>query len=79
MKRKLMMLLSCVFVCIGLATAQSSKVTGLVISKDDGQPIIGASILVVGTSVGTITDIDGKFTIEMYLVVQQNCAYHILV
>lgn len=64
MKRKLMMLLSCVFVCIGLATAQSSKVTGLVISKDDGQPIIGASILVVGTSVGTITDIDGKFTIE---------------
>ncbi|RGS45461.1 hypothetical protein DWX88_24465, partial [Bacteroides xylanisolvens] len=28
-----------------------------------GQPVVGASILVNGTTLGTITDIDGKFTI----------------
>ncbi len=59
-----MMLLVCLMTSIGLATAQSSKIAGLVISADDGQPIIGASILVVGTQVGGITDIDGKFALK---------------
>jgi TonB-linked SusC/RagA family outer membrane protein len=36
-------------------------VQGVVISADDGQPIIGASVLVKGTTLGTITDFDGKF------------------
>lgn len=63
MKRKLMLLLSCLFIGIGLATAQVQKISGLVVSEEDGQPIIGASILVKGTTVGTITDIDGKFTL----------------
>lgn len=44
-------------------TAQTSRVTGLVTSEEDGQPVVGASILVNGTTLGTITDIDGKFTI----------------
>ena len=48
---------------IGLVTAQTSRVTGLVTSEEDGQPVVGASILVNGTTLGTITDIDGKFTI----------------
>ena len=43
--------------------AQSLTVTGVVTSKDDGQPVIGASILVKGTTTGTITDFDGNYTI----------------
>lgn len=63
MKRKLMLLLACLFVGIGLATAQNQTITGLVISEEDGQPVVGASVLVKGTSLGTITNIDGKFTL----------------
>ena len=63
MKRKLMFLMTFLFISIGLVTAQTSRVTGLVTSEEDGQPVVGASILVNGTTRGTITDIDGKFTI----------------
>ena len=40
MKRKLMLLLACLFVGIGLVNAQTQKVTGIVISEEDGQPVI---------------------------------------
>ncbi len=59
-----MLLLTCLFVGICLVTAQTQKVTGTVISDEDGLPIVGASILVKGTSIGTITDIDGNFTLS---------------
>ena len=49
---------------IGLVTAQITKVTGTVISEEDGLPVVGASILVKGTTVGTVTDMDGKFTLS---------------
>ena len=61
MKRKIMLLLACLFVGIGLATAQTQTVTGVVISEEDGQPVIGASVLVKDTQLGTITGIDGDF------------------
>ncbi len=64
MKRKLMLLLACFFMGIGLVTAQTQTVTGVVISDEDGQPVVGASVLVKGTNLGTITDIDGKFTLS---------------
>ena len=64
MKRKLMLLLTCLFVGIGLVTAQITKVTGVVLSEEDGLPVVGASILVKGTTVGTVTDMDGKFTLS---------------
>ena len=63
MKRKLMLFLTCLFISVGLATAQNQTVTGTVISEEDGQPVVGASVLVKGTTVGTITDIDGNFTL----------------
>ena len=63
MKRKLMLLLACLFVGIGLVTAQTQKVTGVVISEEDGQPVIGASVLVKGTQIGAITNVDGEFTL----------------
>ena len=63
MKRKLMLLLACLFVGIGLVTAQTQRVTGVVISEEDGQPVIGASVVVKGTQLGTITGVDGDFTL----------------
>jgi len=63
MKRKLMLLMTCLFIGIGLVNAQTSKVTGTVISEEDGLPVVGASVVVKGTTNGTITDMDGKFTL----------------
>lgn len=50
--------------CLGtmIATAQTTQVTGTVISMEDNMPVIGASIVVKGTTTGTVTDMDGKFT-----------------
>jgi TonB-linked SusC/RagA family outer membrane protein len=63
MKRKLMLLLTFLVISVGLVTAQTRKVSGVVISSEDGQPVIGASVLVVGTDLGSITDYDGNFVI----------------
>ena len=41
------------------------KVTGTVTSADDGLPLIGVSIQVKGTTTGTVTDLDGKFTLDI--------------
>lgn len=44
-------------------TEKTNKITGIV--KDaQGEPIIGANIMVKGQSIGTITDIDGRFTLD---------------
>lgn len=45
-------------------TQQVRTVRGSVIDAADNQPVIGASIVLSGTSIGTITDVDGKFTIK---------------
>ena len=64
MEKKLTMILTCLFLSIGMAFAQK-KVTGTVMSQDDGQPVIGASVLVQGTKTGTTTNIDGQFTLNV--------------
>ena len=52
------------FLCVGTAMAQV-KVTGSVTSQDDGQPVIGASVIVQGSKTGTVTDVDGHFSLEV--------------
>jgi len=42
-----------------------TKITGVVKSSDDGQPLIGATVFVKGTKTAAITDIDGKFEISV--------------
>lgn len=64
MEKRLTMILACLFLSIGMALAQT-KVTGTVISQDDGQPIIGASVIPVGSKTGTVTNIDGHFTLTV--------------
>lgn len=61
------MLLVTILVGFGLTNAQTPDlggVTGVVISADDDEPVVGASVMVKGTKIGTSTDIDGKFTIS---------------
>mgnify|MGYP002528119110 FL=1 len=64
MKEKLTMLLVSLFLFVGGVLAQT-KVNGTVVSQDDGQPVIGASVLVVGTNVGTVTNAQGQFALTM--------------
>ena len=64
MKKRLMMVLASLLFVITAAFAQT-KVTGTVISQEDGQPVIGATIKVVGAKTGTTTDVDGRFTINV--------------
>lgn len=50
------------FLIVGGAFSQT-KVNGTVVSQDDGQPVVGASVLVVGTQVGTVTNASGQFSL----------------
>jgi len=64
--RKLTFLLTCLFlVGVGLVNAQTKSISGKVLSAEDGQPIIGATIKVKGTTAGTITNVDGEFKISL--------------
>lgn len=62
--KKLTMFLIAVMTCLGLY-AQDVKVTGKVVSSTDGEPLIGATVMVKGSSTGTATDIDGNFTVQV--------------
>ena len=57
-----MLFVAYLFIGIGLVSAQI-KVTGHVTSSEDGLPVVGASIMVKGTTIGTVTDLDGNFTL----------------
>lgn len=63
MKKRMTLFMAILLIGIGLSNAQISQVTGNVTSEEDGLPVVGASVLVKGTTVGTVTDIDGNFTI----------------
>lgn len=47
-----------------LVNAQQMKITGLVTSQSDGELLVGVSVVVKGTTNGTITDVDGKYSIN---------------
>jgi TonB-linked SusC/RagA family outer membrane protein len=65
MKKKFTLLVWCLVMGIGWAFAQTREVTGTVIYADDGEPVIGASVAVRGTAIGTVTDMDGKFSLNV--------------
>ena len=64
MKRKLSLILGCLFLFAGMALAQN-KITGTVVSQADGLPIIGASVQIQGTKTGVVTNTDGNFTLDV--------------
>ena len=61
MKRYLFLLLS--FFALGL-NAQQMKLTGNAVAASDKQPMIGLTVLVKGTTNGTVTDLDGNYTLS---------------
>ncbi len=64
MKRLLLLLIVCP-IGINLVLGQTRTITGTVVNASDGEPVIGASIVVQGTSQGSITSVDGSFTLQV--------------
>lgn len=63
--KKLIMILTCIIASVGLSVAQTTtKVSGTIID-DTGETVIGASVVAKGTTVGTVTDVDGKFSLNI--------------
>ena len=62
MNKKLLMCLATFLLCVSAAVAQT-KISGTVVSAGDNEPVIGATITVVGTKTAAVTDFDGKFSL----------------
>ena len=61
--RKVALFLTCLVAMASVAFAQVSTVKGTITFVEDDSPVIGASVFAQGTQVGTVTDVDGKFTL----------------
>lgn len=59
------MIALCILVSAGIANAQELTVKGTVTSAVDGEPLIGATVQVKGTTTGTATDIEGNYTLTV--------------
>ena len=52
------------FISLGIFTiAQKSSLTGFIVDSEDDEPLIGASVKVIGLNIGSVTDLSGKFKI----------------
>lgn len=63
MKKRIYLLSLMVMMTLGM-WAQSLTVTGVVMAQDEPDPVIGANVMVKGTTNGTITDFDGNFSLS---------------
>ena len=62
--RRLLLLL--VMICAGITMSFAQiKASGTVVSSEDGFPVIGATVAVVGTNTATVTDVNGHFQIDV--------------
>jgi TonB-linked outer membrane protein, SusC/RagA family/TonB-dependent outer membrane receptor, SusC/RagA subfamily, signature region len=52
------------FLCVGIALAQT-PVKGVVVSAEDNEPVIGATVKVAGSQTGTVTDMNGEFSLNV--------------
>ena len=64
-KSFLFFVLLCIGTCTSVLCAQSKKISGVVMDKDANMPLIGANVIVKGTTNGTITDLDGKYSLTV--------------
>ena len=62
MQKKVLLAILAIFVA-NLSFAQSGSVVGKILDEESGESLIGVSVLVAGTSKGTVTDLDGAFKI----------------
>lgn len=56
-------MLACMLLCVGTAMAQITKVTGKV-TEANGEPVIGTTVFVKWSTVGTYTEVDGTFVLD---------------
>jgi len=64
MKKRVMLILSCLLLSVGFIVAQTTRINGTVVDSN-GEPVISASVVVKGTTIGTVTDLDGTFSINV--------------
>ncbi|OHX65661.1 TonB-dependent receptor [Flammeovirga pacifica] len=64
MKKTILLLLSVLLSITTFAQEATTIIKGIVIEKEVNQPVIGASIVIKGTTVGTTTDFDGNFSLK---------------
>ncbi|SFN70768.1 TonB-linked outer membrane protein, SusC/RagA family [Chitinophaga sp. YR627] len=64
MRKSLFFLLPSIVV-VGQVVAQTRPITGKITSSDDGSPVIGATVIVKGTTTGTVTNASGEYTINV--------------
>ena len=62
--KKYLILLICI-VSFGMVQAQTVTLSGSVISAVDNQPVPGVSVVVMGTTIGTSTSVDGLFSLDV--------------
>ena len=62
MKKRLTMILAGLFLMVGMASAQT-RVTGVVVDEFN-EPVMGATVKVVGSNATALTDVDGNFSIQ---------------
>ena len=62
MEKRLTIFLFGLFACLSSVLAQH-KVSGVVLESPNNEPIIGATVTVVGTKTAAVTDMDGKFSL----------------
>lgn len=63
--RKILLLIACYAIGLNLVLAQTKEITGKVVSADDGGAIPGTSVSLKGTTLGTITDMDGMYRLKV--------------
>ena len=63
-KSFVMLVLFCIGICTNVLWAQG-KVSGVVMDKELNEPLAGVNVLQKGTTIGTVTDFDGKYSLEV--------------
>ena len=65
MMKRLRNVLCIALLSVGVVKAQERTVTGTVTSGDDGGSLPGVNVVIKGTTLGTVTDIDGKYRLNV--------------
>lgn len=65
MKKSLLSCFLFLFVAVSMAMAQTRTISGKVTSAEGGEAMVGVSVAVRGTTMGTLTDENGTFTLEV--------------
>lgn len=62
--RAMMLVLLMAVVSLGMVNAQAITVSGTVTDAKDGTPLVGCSVQIKGTTKGTVTNMNGRYTIQ---------------